>query len=199
MTKTGTDPATIAVWVSMADHFLDTETRQDLPITALRCVEAGLSPMAARDVWQHEVSPAVGFNSFIVAGEWAGWDEDWLVARIAQARQSSWRAPGRWLKLWQRVPLMAGNWLAIERCMEFLRAMPSVGEQRRAASDLACLARHLFDFCADDLQDLEREDRERLDRLFPTPLDDLLGSALHERERAKAKHRVMQALTGVRR
>jgi len=64
---------------------------------------------------------------------------------------------------------------------------------------LASLARHSFDFCADDLQGLEEGDRERLDRLFPTPFDSLLGPALRARERAKAKQRVMHVLTGVRR
>jgi hypothetical protein len=54
--------------------------RQDLPLTALCCVEAGLSAAQARQVWQFEVSPAVGFNLLSVAGEWAYWDEDWSSA-----------------------------------------------------------------------------------------------------------------------
>src|SRR6478609_6253839 len=196
MTKTSTDPAMLAVWVSMADHFLDTETRHDLPLTALRCVEAGLTPVQAREVWQHDVSPAVGFNLFDIAGEWAGWDEEWLVARIAEARQSRWHGPGRWRKLRLPMPLMGGQWLAIERIIEFLRAMPDASAQKRAAADLTFLARHLFDFCSTDLSNLASEDRERVRALYPAPFDSLLGSALQTQERAAATLRLQQALAG---
>lgn len=52
------DPQRVDVWVAMADHFLDTETRHELPRTALACLEAGLSAAEARDVWYYEVSRA---------------------------------------------------------------------------------------------------------------------------------------------
>ena len=76
MIETSEKPSRIDVWVAMADHFLDTETRHDIPFAALRCVEAGLSSVEARSVWQHEVEPAVRFNVWDVAGEWACWDKE---------------------------------------------------------------------------------------------------------------------------
>ena len=198
MHETSTDPLLIAVWVKMADHFLDTETRHDLPLTALSCVQAGLSPSRARDVWQHEVSPAVGFNLYSVAGEWAYWDRAWLIERIQRARGSWWNRPGRWR--WPRWPmpaLMGGQWLAIERCIEFLQVIPQPAERDRAARDLARLARHLYDFCPENLSFLNDEERRRLGRLYPAPFSSLMTSALLHSERAAAERRVRGALAGV--
>jgi len=197
MTKTSTDPALIAVWVSMADHFLDTETRQDLPRTALCCVEAGLSPAEARAIWQHDVSPAVGFNLFQVAGEWAGWDRDWLIARIEQVRRSCWHRPGLWRALRWPMPLMGGQWRAIEQCIDFLQSVPTAPARQRAAADLAILAGHLFDFCARDLSGLTEEERQRVRRLYPEPFNTLLGSALLSGERVAAARRMQLAVVGV--
>jgi hypothetical protein len=195
MTKTCTDPLTIAVWSSMAGHFLDTETRHDLPYTALCCVEAGLSAAQARQVWQFEVSPAVGSNLFSVAGEWAGWDHDWLVERIERMRVSWWNRPGPWR--WLRTPLVlqSDQWLAIERCMRFLQAMPCEMTRKRVARDLAWLTRHLVDFCPKDLSTLEAEERELLRQLYPAPFNSLLESSLARSERAQAAQRVQRALS----
>jgi hypothetical protein len=196
MTHTGTDPLTIAVWISMADHFLDTETRHDLPLTALCCVQAGLSPAQARDVWQHEVTPAVGFNLFSVAGEWAYWDRDWLLERIQRVRSSWWHRPGWQRRRWP-MPLMGGHWLAIERSIEFLQAVPAAAERELVARDLARLARHLFDFCPKDLATLAEDERARLRLLYPAPFSYLMESALGRTERADAEQRVQRAVSSI--
>src|SRR5215831_10625735 len=52
-------PALIRAWEAMANQFAGTETRHDIPLTALRCLEAGLSVAEARDVWCFEVSPVI--------------------------------------------------------------------------------------------------------------------------------------------
>jgi len=61
------------LWGLLAELFLDTEKRQDLPHVALRCVEFGCSPAEARDIWCYELTPAVWANAWSVAGEWVGW------------------------------------------------------------------------------------------------------------------------------
>ena len=66
------DTNRVDVWEAMADHFLDTETRQDLARTAWRCVQAGLTVEQAARIWRDEICPAVGWNLWQVAGEWAG-------------------------------------------------------------------------------------------------------------------------------
>src|SRR5690606_20962485 len=117
------DRRLVEVWLAMAEHFLDTETRQLIPLTALRCAEAELSPERARHVWQHEVSPALGHNLLDVAGEWAGWPEDWLVERIEGIRARNGSLLGAAVGL-VRPLLLRGVWDAIERCLAFLLDAP---------------------------------------------------------------------------
>src|SRR5262245_32653384 len=140
-------PPHVEVWVAMAEHFLDTETRHDIPLTAMRCLEAGLSPDQAREVWCFEVSPAVAFNAWDVAGEWAAWDRQWLVQRIGELRKIWSNQPGpiQWCLYRARVHFLHGVWVAIERCME---AIAEVSAERREpmSKDLSFLARHYFDF-----------------------------------------------------
>ena len=186
------------VWVAMADHFLDTETRHDLPLTALRCLEAGLSTAEARDVWRFEVTPAVGFNLLDVAGEWAGWDRDWLVGEIQRRRGRQgilWRFP--WSLLGKRdlgIPGLGSTLDSIERFMKFLGASADSAKQERAARDLASLARHYFDFCPDNYADVGRDEFQRLQALYPEPFKRCMAPALFPGEAAPATGRVEAAL-----
>jgi predicted metal-dependent HD superfamily phosphohydrolase len=112
----------IATWESMADHFLDSDMRGEVPRTALTCLRAGLSVEEARDIWRHDVTPALCFNLYLVAGEWGAWDRDWLLQRIAQKRR---RGRGWLARLLYRCEV-GGNhavWLQIEGCMRLLSPM----------------------------------------------------------------------------
>jgi hypothetical protein len=173
---TPTTDSRITVWMAMAEHFLDTETRHDLPQTALTCVRAGLSIEEAHDVWCHEVCPAVGINRLNVAGEWAGWPEDWLVERIEEIRatRASLSRPLRWL-CHQLDLVLTFDWSAIERCMEVLLAAP-VDDRAGLARDLGLLARVYFDFDRIDcFAKLKPVDRERIFSLYPKPFRTLLA------------------------
>lgn len=155
------------VWIAFADHFLDTETRHRLPWAALAAVEAGYSIEQARDVWANEVWPAVGGNLLSVAGEWACWDEDWLVGRIREVVER--RRPPRWTRcyLWHRLGVHGHDrtWVAIEALMRALLAVePSA--RRALAGDLAALAQHYFDFVPPDLALHTPGRRAHLRRLY---------------------------------
>jgi hypothetical protein len=192
---TAMDAQRVEVWVAMADHFLDTETRQGIPLTALRCVEAGLSVDEARLIWQYEVSPAVGDNLWSVAGEWACWDRDWLVATIQQAR-GGWRNTrgiGRWLGYRLLVHFNHGVWVAISRCMDLLWSLTSAAERERTTQDLTLLSAHYFDFCGRDLSKLEPEHLLRLRALHTGPLRYILAPALVPGEAASAVRRLQRA------
>ncbi len=190
------DPAREEVWVAMADHFLDTETRHDIPLTAMRCVEVGLSVSGARKIWCYEVSRAVGFNAWGVAGEWAGWDRDWLIQRIERLRSRWDNAPGtaRWLRYRFRVHLMHRIWIAIGRCMKVIQSFHKPGDQKQVSIELASLARHLFDFSPDDYGALRGEEAARLSELYPEPFWYALEPALAPGEAALAHRRVQTAL-----
>jgi predicted metal-dependent HD superfamily phosphohydrolase len=178
----------------MAEHFLDTETRHEIPTTALACVEAEIGLDEAKRIWQDEVAPVVAFNLFDVAGQWAGWDEQWLVESIERQRARRSSRSWRWLRYWSSGGLNHGVWVAIARCMERLLAEGDVGERRRLALDLKILARHYFDFCGRPLAELEPAQRARLAELYAGPLLELLGPALVSGEAAEAEQRVREAL-----
>jgi hypothetical protein len=190
--------ARIRVWGAMADHFLDTETRQDIPLTALRCIEAGLSTEEARLVWQYEVSPAVGFNVWVVAGEWAAWGSDWLVPRIERLRKRWDSRPGtlRWLRYRIRVHFMHGVWVAIGRCMDALLALPA-SDREQAATDMMFLGNHYFDFCPKELASLDAAAPERMRALYPEPFRRIMATAVVSRAEGRiADERVRSALKG---
>ncbi len=184
-----------AVWLAMAEHFLDTETRPDLPLTALRCLEAGLSPAEARAVWRYEVTPAVGFNLRSVAGEWAGWNETWLLERVAAVR-GRWtvrRGPLGWLRYRALAPHLDAYWRSLERFLQLLGERGSREEQGVLARDLAALARHYFDFAP---QPLMAPERARAAALCPEPFRYLVAPVVTQAEAGPAEQRLAAALAG---
>jgi len=182
------NPKLADVWVAMAEHFLDTETRHDIPMTALCCIEAGLGIAEARDVWRYEVSPAVGFNLSDVAGEWAGWDRDWLVERIERLRKRWDNAPwtARAMRYHVRAHALDGVWRAIERHMEVLTSLEKHELRAKAARDMTMLARHAFDFCPQDLNALPEDVLNRLRALFPEPFMHAMAPAFVGRDEERA-------------
>jgi hypothetical protein len=170
-----------AVWESMAEQFLDTETRHLLPHTAALCLRAGLTEAAAFDVWRFQIVPLVGSNLFSVAGEWVGWDRRWLFARAARER------PG-WVKAFDyrcMKPLVHGEWLAIAGCM---RLLPRTGEAR-----LEWLARAFFDTLPPP-DPPPGSTRPELLALFEYEVAALLAHVADERELADGSARIRAAL-----
>lgn len=159
-------PGRRGVWVALADQFLDTETRHLVPCAALRCVEAGLA-VEARDIWRHEVFPVVGHNLFDIAGEWAGWPEEWLVEQIAARRERRGRVADMVRRGCARICSRAfeGRWIAIDRCIGLLDGTPPP-LRRSTAGDLELLARVYFDFCPPPCVDLSAGRRDALRRLY---------------------------------
>jgi hypothetical protein len=196
MEDIGIDETRVSIWLALAEHFLDTETRHDIPSTALACVRAGHDVEQAREIWACEVAPAVGFNCLLIAGEWAGWDRDWLVERIRTVRA---RPPSRlldWLRRLRAGGALRGVWVAIERCMRaLLAARPE--EREQMARDLGCLARHYFDFCPEPLGGRPRQDLLRLERLQGAALH-VLGPAAIPGEALLRRRRVARALQTTR-
>jgi hypothetical protein len=184
-----------AIWMSMANHFLDTDTRADIPHTALQCVIGGLSIEEAHAIWLQEVSPVVSHNLWLVAGEWAYWEEEWLFPRIEKrarrrriARQDSWRAK---LRNWFRPDLIPSVWKSIECCMRVLAQAPL--EQRAGlASDLGTLAQcYFFDPLLSAAPDLAR--LSRLCELRDTVLA-VLEPVTLAKERAETSARLARVL-----
>jgi hypothetical protein len=78
------------VWEALADLFLDTTLDDaDRRFVAERIVASGYSPAEVEDILWHEVFPAVSGNLRNPAGQWAGFDIDWLQRRILATRASA--------------------------------------------------------------------------------------------------------------
>lgn len=71
------------VWEALSAMFLDTELQEhDYKFIAKRVHESSLSPKEISVALWAEVFPALASNLQSVAGEWSGFDSEWLVKRI---------------------------------------------------------------------------------------------------------------------
>jgi hypothetical protein len=143
--------AKVAVWESLAQHFLDNDTRSAIPHSAELCLDAGLSPAAAHDVWRYEVTPALWTNLWNHLGEWAGWDTAWLVSTIEAHKRSRFNRPGRFNALIYRWRIQSSHavWVAVEACMHALLREPEASRPQLTAN-LTWLAEHYFDVTSRD-------------------------------------------------
>ena len=94
------------VWTAFSEFWLDTELMEDdLHRIAHVAVVSGYSVTELRNIYLYEVAPVVGRNLLNVAGEWAGFSDDWLhteARKLAEHRSI-------WLRFWFFVGI--GRWL----------------------------------------------------------------------------------------
>ncbi|QDU83775.1 hypothetical protein Pla163_08760 [Planctomycetes bacterium Pla163] len=91
------------VWTALATLFLDDDPRATLASRARTLAASPYSLDELEQVFKDEVLPVCGANLASPAGEWAGFDADWLEARIldvvakpasrAKRLVASWNAP----------------------------------------------------------------------------------------------------------
>jgi hypothetical protein len=80
----------LPLWRALSDLFLDTELDEVTYRHIARVVvEAGTAPQEIDRILWDEVFPALADNLRIVAGEWAGFDDDWLVKRVTGVSNGS--------------------------------------------------------------------------------------------------------------
>jgi hypothetical protein len=76
------------VWAALSDLWLDTEfTEDDLLRVAGVMKRSGYSVNELREIYLFEVAPVVFPNLLSVAGEWAGFNEEWLFAEATKRAQ----------------------------------------------------------------------------------------------------------------
>ncbi|MFN8607095.1 MAG: hypothetical protein U0931_06165 [Vulcanimicrobiota bacterium] len=123
------------LWLALSDLFLDTESRGELPRIAQVALDSGYSWDVVERIYQEEVAPVVGPNLFELAGDWAGFPEDWLFARIRG------RAPGTTRVSLQASEILHDQWLVISRIYHRLAELPALqaGERSQAWMRLAWL------------------------------------------------------------
>ena len=96
------------VWVALSELWLDTElSTEDLERIARVMAESGLGIDELREIYLVEVAPVVSPNLLSVAGEWAGFDEEWLCSQIIH----NLRHRPRRTRFWSWFPLTRGPML----------------------------------------------------------------------------------------
>lgn len=77
----------LPVWCALSDAFLDTELDEQTYRHMAQVIRAqGFTAAEAEAVFRDEVAPAFAANLWSVAGEWAGWSEDTVRARVLSGR-----------------------------------------------------------------------------------------------------------------
>ena len=74
----------LPVWNALSEVFLDTELQEsDYRRIASALATSPYTVGEIEDILRYEVYPACHQNLLCIAGEWGGFDEEWLVERIA--------------------------------------------------------------------------------------------------------------------
>ena len=86
----------LPVWVAMTDFYLDTELADEaISMIARVCAVSPYSIEELERIMFCEVWPAFVPNLMCVAGEWAGWPDDYVRERVLECykprRYRSWR------------------------------------------------------------------------------------------------------------
>ena len=87
-----------AVWEALSSLFLDTDTSLDREWRAKLLAASPYSVPELEQILIDHVYPVCRANLFSIAGEWSGFDPEWLEKRIMRRLQSPFRAL-HWLDL----------------------------------------------------------------------------------------------------
>ena len=72
------------VWLALSDLFLDTDVSLSYEHIARVCGASEYSLQELKEILESEVAPVCAENLLSIAGEWAGFDEQWLVNSILE-------------------------------------------------------------------------------------------------------------------
>ncbi|WP_043241772.1 DUF7079 family protein [Pseudomonas solani] len=90
------DAARERVWLALSELWLDTQRDEaNLRVIADTLRASALPPAELEAIYLYEVAPVVWLNAWSVAGEWIGFDPEWLFehCRVNRARRAS-----RWFR-----------------------------------------------------------------------------------------------------
>ncbi len=77
------DQRRLKVWQALSEFFLDTEIdNATFAYVAKTIIESDYSPEEVQTILWGEIFPALESNLRSVAGEWAGWTDDWLLKHL---------------------------------------------------------------------------------------------------------------------
>lgn len=109
------------VWSALSELFLDTDVSLSRTWRAQQLAQSPYALEQLEFILVEEVYPVCKYNLLSVAGEWAGFDVEWLRARILhhlQARSRVWR----WFNLGRFSFQASSEWQATKRAVLEARA-----------------------------------------------------------------------------
>ena len=84
--------ARIPVWIALSELYLDTDVTLSYEYIVRALAASPYSLEQLHEILMYDVHPALYPNLLNMLGEWAGFDETWLVERILCVRaQPRWR------------------------------------------------------------------------------------------------------------
>src|SRR3954451_19705279 len=105
------------VWDALSSLFLDTDVSLSRDWRARILAQSPFSIAELEEILTEEVSPVCSWNLLSVAGEWAGFDPEWLRDSILrQAERRSWLS-----RLGRKRILKSREWHATRALAEHLR------------------------------------------------------------------------------
>ena len=108
----------LPVWKALSELFLDTELDQSsYRYIASQIKASGFTTLEVEDMLWQEVFPALADNLRIVAGEWAGFSDDWLQERILNVINGTEKGPGFWglTTVKQTRRIVSESWKEVEK------------------------------------------------------------------------------------
>ena len=113
------------VWVAMSDLFLDTDVRVHFAFAALKLAESPFIVEQLTEIFTHELAPALGGNLISVAGEWAGFDSEWVVETVLKGL--------RGIRALRAFDIAHDDWEALAILVKALRKVPVERWKQRVA------------------------------------------------------------------
>ena len=111
------------IWDCMQMLWMDTDPAAELDYIVQVCADSDYSLADLQAIYWNEVRPAVAFNLWMLpAPEWAGFEIEWLTARILRRSRFGRRLPRPWLH-----PNAARWWRQIEAAIRQLRGTAQQG------------------------------------------------------------------------
>ncbi len=115
----------LKVWEALEIFWLDTDYKIRLHHSAKTCAESKYSIEELEQIFFNEARPAFADNLLNVAGEWAGFDEKWIVQRVLKTHCFGAQGYARLPKFlsrfdgWENLkPLIEQNRKNVELCNE---------------------------------------------------------------------------------
>jgi hypothetical protein len=109
-------------WLYLSDLWLDTEIDKRFLASALAKLSYSVEELD--EICTLEVAPQLYLNLESIAGEWAGFDQEWLEHRITRCLSSKdWREKA-WNRRSRTMRLAGGDWSEIRAMIKQIRESP---------------------------------------------------------------------------